>query len=318
MKLSIIIPHYKEPLQIVDKLLVSIDEQHLINFEAIEVLIVNDCGEPLKAEQLIYKNINPILLQTPQNAGAGVARQYGIENSKGDFITFIDADDCLASPFSIFYIFAVINAKPDTDLIWGQFLEEHIVEENWNLHLHNKDLTFSHAKAYKREFLNKNNLKWHPFLRYNEDSYFNSLVHEYAEKIEFIDHPLVVWCYNDTSTVRSGGLYTFRELPSYIQSVNDICDRLKKNEKAYGMNFLKSLYYIYFELQDDAWEFKRVQEFRPQAISKAKEFYNNFKEVFDLTGTNERLNLYNECRSKFKKPICEKQTWWEFLKELES
>ena len=64
MKLSIVIPHYKEPFEIINKLLMSIDNQRLIARETIEVLIINDCGTPLKAKELIYRNFKPILLKT--------------------------------------------------------------------------------------------------------------------------------------------------------------------------------------------------------------------------------------------------------------
>ncbi|MBQ6612141.1 MAG: glycosyltransferase family 2 protein, partial [Alistipes sp.] len=36
----------------------------------------------------------------PQNGGAGVARQYGIDHSDNEFIIFADSDDCLASAFA--------------------------------------------------------------------------------------------------------------------------------------------------------------------------------------------------------------------------
>ena len=41
------------------------------------------------------------------------------------------------------------------------------------------------------------------------------------------------------------------------------------------------LYYIYFQLQDEAWKLKRILEYRQGVIDKVKMFYNNFKDVFD-------------------------------------
>lgn len=316
--LSIVIPHYKEEFSMVNKLLTSIDNQRLIPKNSIEVIIVNDCGVPLNKKDFNYKNINPRLIKTKKNAGVGVARQRGIDSSNGKFIMFIDADDVLNSNHSLFYILSAIHKDPDTELFFGNFIEEQVFEEQWMLYLHDKNLTFCHGKVYSKDYLTREDIKCHPTLRYNEDSYFNALVFYCATKIKYIENPLVVWCNNPNSTVRDGGLYAYKKLPNYVQSVNDLCAELIKRKKPYAIQFLQSLYYIYFQLQDEAWKLNRVRCYRNDVIVAARKFYNNYKDVFKLSGETERLNLYNESRKGFAVPIQESFTFDEFIKELES
>lgn len=319
VKLSIIIPHYKEDMTVCDKLFTSIDKQRLIDFGDIEVLVVNDCGEPLKASQFRkYKHVRPRLTKTPENGGVGVARQFGIDNCNGKFLMFIDADDALYSQHSLFYILAAIHNKPETEMFWGNFIEEQIVEEQWGLHLHDKDLTFCHAKVYNKEFLTRKNIKCHPTLRYNEDSYFNALIYSELEKVEYITQPLVIWCYNQQSTVRCGGLYAFKELPCYIKSMTDLTIELvHRKKKGAKVQFLQSLFYVYFQLQDEAWELNRIKGFRPDAIKAIAKFYKQNKEMYESVGETELLNFYNDCRKNAKIPIMESQTFKDFIKELE-
>lgn len=318
MKLSIVIPHYKEPFEMVDKLLKSIDNQRLISREAVEVLIVNDCGTPLKAKELIYRNFKPILLKTKKNGGAGVARQYGIEHSHGEYIMFIDADDLLTN-HALFYVLSKIHEKPDADFIWGDFIEEGIFEEQNFLYLHANDLTFCHGKVYKREFLEKNNIKCHPVLRYNEDAYFNALVFHVVDKdkIERIEQPLVIWCNNRISTVRNGGLYAYRELPSFVLGMNDLCVQMEQRKIPNGTQFLQALFYIYFQLQDKAWQHKRVYEFRPAVIESCKKFFNRFRKIYEEVGETELMNLYDAERKRFKSPVMERNTFFDFIKEIQ-
>lgn len=315
-QLSIIIPHYKEPIEVVDKLIRSIDSQRLISFPDVEVLIVNDCGVSLQAELFDrYEHCRPKLLSTPINGGVGVARQYGIDNSTGKYIMFIDADDCLYSQHSLFLILSAIINKPNTDLFHGQFIEEQIIEEQYGVYLHNRDVTFCHAKIYSRQFLSDNNIRCHPTLRYNEDSYFNALIYAVAKKIEYIDYPLVIWCYNPASTVRLGGLYAYRELPCYIQSVTDLTAELVRRKLPAATTFLQALNYIYFQLQDEAWELNKVKPYRPAVIEAAAKFFKKFEFLYNA-GVTEKLNFFNECRKNFGSPIMERQTYGDFIKEL--
>lgn len=64
----------------------------------IETIIIND-GSTDNTQEFIehYANItDSIIYHTQQNKGSGIARKIGQSLAKGDFITWIDADDFLA------------------------------------------------------------------------------------------------------------------------------------------------------------------------------------------------------------------------------
>ena len=315
--LSIIIPQYKETFEFMRPLFNSLDGQRLIDFSQVEVIVVNDCGEPLKMEQFeVFEHIRPHLISTAKNSGPSVARQCGIDFAHGEFVMCIDSDDCLHGQHALFRIMSEIYGKPETDLFHGQFIEEQEIEGMWGLHLHNRDITFCHGKIYRKAFLTEKNVRCHPKLRYNEDSYFNGLVYAEAEKIEYIDAPLSIWTSNPNSTVRAGGLYAYTKLPDYIQSVSDLCAELVARKKPQAkMTFLQSLFYIYFQLQDEAWELKRVKEHRPAAIKAAGAYFKRHEKLYEC-GSEERKNFYNECRRQSATPIMERQTFEDFLEEI--
>jgi len=75
------------------------------------------------------------------------------------------------------------------------------------------------------------------------------------------------------------------------------------------------LFYIYFQLQDEAWEMKRVKEYRPAAIEAARGFFKRHEVLYEC-GSTERLNFFNECRKQVSSPIMERQTFKEFLEEI--
>lgn len=71
----------------------SILQQTYTNWE---LIIVNDCSTD-KSQEVIesYDNSKIYLINHKENKGAGLARRTGIENSHGDYTTFLDSDDTL-------------------------------------------------------------------------------------------------------------------------------------------------------------------------------------------------------------------------------
>ena len=89
-----------------------------------EVVFVDDHSTDHTMEML-YGVIKPSLLQpcdprfkilVNPSKGAGSARNFGIENSSGKYLWFIDSDDFLANPHVITIIFDTITKNPNVDL----------------------------------------------------------------------------------------------------------------------------------------------------------------------------------------------------------
>jgi len=96
LQLSLIIPVYNAQEYIVDTLssvLIGITDE-------VEVILVND-GSTDESVELIKDNFPSQLnsglfvLLEQENAGVSIARNVGIEHSKGEYVGFVDADDIL-------------------------------------------------------------------------------------------------------------------------------------------------------------------------------------------------------------------------------
>jgi len=89
---SIIIPYYRKKKYIL-KTINSILNQSYDHFEIIIVYDDENLSDLSYLEGLFksYKKIK--ILKNSQTVGAGFSRNRGIENAKGEFIAFIDADD---------------------------------------------------------------------------------------------------------------------------------------------------------------------------------------------------------------------------------
>lgn len=88
MKISVIIPFYNSE-KYLEEAVNSVLRQ---NTEIIEILLIDDGSEDnsLKVAEKFLPQVN---IFRQHNSGAAAARNYGVNQSKGDIIAFLDADD---------------------------------------------------------------------------------------------------------------------------------------------------------------------------------------------------------------------------------
>lgn len=119
MKLSIIIPCYNAEPYIHE--LIKVLEPQI--WEGVEVLIIDDGSRhPLKTDSTKVKIIRQ------KNKGCSAARNAGIDKAKGDYISFIDADDVVSREF-VSKILEKTKDEPDViELSWKS-----LTDKNWNI-----------------------------------------------------------------------------------------------------------------------------------------------------------------------------------------
>ncbi|MGN1299253.1 MAG: glycosyltransferase family 2 protein [Candidatus Scatovivens sp.] len=91
VKFSIIVPVYNSE-KYIQKCIDSILNQTYDNYE---IIIINDgsTDNTLKIINSNYKNRSNIIIVNKENQGVSMARNLGIQYAKGEWITFLDADD---------------------------------------------------------------------------------------------------------------------------------------------------------------------------------------------------------------------------------
>ena len=145
LRLSIIIPYYNaEPFtsQLLDVLASQITNE-------VEVILVDDGS---KEPFVTNHDFVQVIRQT--NQGCSTARNVGIDKAKGDYISFIDADDMVAS----YFVERILEkTKDDPDII--EMSWKSLNENMWNINakLHNDNERLSNpsvcTRVFKRSFI---------------------------------------------------------------------------------------------------------------------------------------------------------------------
>ena len=111
--ISIIAPVYKIPMEYLDQCFQSVLKQTYPKWE----LIIVDDGSPDSSGQYCDKYAQMdtrIKVYHQANQGVSVARNFGIEKSNGDYISFLDSDDWVENRY--LEIFVKRLEKVDYDI----------------------------------------------------------------------------------------------------------------------------------------------------------------------------------------------------------
>ncbi|UHG92240.1 glycosyltransferase family 2 protein [Spirosoma oryzicola] len=140
---SIIIPIYKRK----DFLLEALQSCRNQSYKDYEVIIIDD-GSPEKViNQIPTEYIDNVTVKYYyiENCGAGLARNFGVDKSQGQFIVFLDSDDSLM-PYALnFYhdcitknnINIIISKRLNTEIITNDQYKE--IEQNSYQYINYKD-----------------------------------------------------------------------------------------------------------------------------------------------------------------------------------
>lgn len=219
-KIDVIIPAYNVPSNILFRCLASIAFQDIA--KDLDVTIIDDASTEQNYQEVIkpFKEIlNIQIFRLDSNKGPGVARQYGIDNTSNEFITFIDADDTLNGPFALKALLDGLKADNGINQVCAGVFDEIYPPDYTNNEIiphiksHERDLIWLFGKIYRRAFLEKYNIRFHSSSRSNEDNGFNTICRLHAspeERIKFIPIHVYYWHMNLNSiTCRNNFEYSF-------------------------------------------------------------------------------------------------------------
>lgn len=216
--LSIIIPYYNAK-EYTDELLSLLDKQ--IDTEEIEVLLIDD-----GSKEEYTANYDWLKIIRQDNGGASAARNTGLDNAIGEYISFIDSDDLISDN----YIETILNKIKEEHfdymfLSWDSFggwntttILKSVDDEfpDWNLCVWNR--------VYKRELIG--NIRFNIKKLIAEDAQFIRAVQTNCKKKSFTDKILYHYRSNTpnslTKRFANGDLSTERIVYYYNKITKDM------------------------------------------------------------------------------------------------
>lgn len=277
-KIDVIIPAYNVPDNILFRCLSSIACQDIVS--DIEVTIVDDASTTQNYAEVVkaFESIMKItILRYETNGGAGVARQYGIDNTFNEYFTCIDADDTLNGAFALKALRNGIEMNNGLyHMCVGVFDEVHEEKTDAILIEHQQDMIWMFGKLYRRSFIDKYNIRFHKSSRANEDNGFNTLIRlcsSEQEQINFINAHVYYWHENPNSITRVNDCqysYGSSERDSFYGYVENMIYAIKEAKKRKPYNGFITMWSVQCMLN--------IYEYYIECYARAKNHANtNFK-----------------------------------------
>lgn len=238
MYLSVIIPIYNAE-NFLRRCLDSILAQGMEEY-GYEVIMVND-GSTDNSVQICEEyceRYSHFRLLNQQNSGVSAARNYGIEEAKGIYIVFVDADDYLLDEgYGI--IFGKLIHRDDIDVVSFKssydFWEKKPIDDTIVLDGNGHDLiqmrgivSFCWLFAYKKDFLDKNRIRFSNYI-VGEDQLFTATVLLANPRVVATKADIYRYVVHDSSaTTKRSVSHTRKCVVDYLDSYADIMGLLNR------------------------------------------------------------------------------------------
>ena len=284
-KVSVIVPVYNVEKYLV-KCLDSIINQ---TYKDIEIILVDDgstdnsgkiCDKYALKDERIYVIHN-------SNSGVSHARNCGINKAKGEYILFIDSDDFIDKNYVQELI--GLTRKENYDLVMCSEYDYFIINNCIRIRKISLPLTGifrydyyklkniiepPYLKLYKRNIINKFNIRFKEDISYCEDQIFNMEYFKHVNKYAFINKPLYYHIHEKNNSLgkiknKINMEATIKKIRIEIDFLNEM-DIFNKNELLSEHIF--NLILDFLNLKDEKSSYKNYKK-RTNRVKKI--FFNN-------------------------------------------
>jgi len=316
-KVSVIIPVYNVE-QYISKCLDCVINQTL---EDIEVICINDCSTDgsLKILQEYASKDNRIkLIDLHQNVGSGEAKNKGLEIVKGEYIGFVDPDDCIDLNF--YEELYKKASETNADIVKGELIIidfDGIAKEskvkNEQIKKSKFYFYFDYTSAiYKTSVIIKNNIIFPSALIVGEDVVFLHKVILKSKIIELINNTKYYYIRRENSL--NTYIYDDKRVLSAIKTIEY---KANNYNNSYDIDilhdeYLEQYYLNMFVLVGYTINLTPKKSLKLECIKKFIELFNNCKikkeleNVFVQKNQSEVLDLIKNNKIEYLLEICKK------------
>ena len=251
MKYSIIIPVYNAE-KCICKCLDSVFEQTSKDYE---IILVNDgstdSSEEVIKEYIIKKNTEKVHYIKQENKGPAAARAKGIENAKGRYIAFLDADD-IWYPNKLEYVDRIIE------------------KENATFIYHNERMVLPNGKRKKSGYYRIGNRSLEDLLLKGNPISTSTVVvesellkanHTFSDGIEY-GEDIACWI----ELAKAGAVFSYIETP--LGEYRRMETSLTLSNEQYLINTGKRLIEFYDYLEFYGYTKERIKQLKLLQVSK--------------------------------------------------
>ena len=326
VKISIIMPVYNGAEFLVNSIK-SVDDQTL---KDVELICVNDGSTDNSLDLLndLSGKYSFIKVFSQENQGSGKARNYGIENAKGEYIAFLDADDIFVDSNALEELYKVAQ-KHDADMVGGNLKRINsnnkiLANPNYKngnyklfteyglIHPEEYGVPWAFYKnIYKADFLSEHNIIF-PDLKRGQDPVFLAKILTLVDAIYTV--PVTLYGYNYSIAGKpENKINTYEKKLDYLIHFKQVIDVLDDgNLKKLSHKFKKVLIsYLKLAMNENDFE---VYEIFNDIFSNRRKYFKKFNDQINYFESYFCVLSIRKCNSEeefnsLKKKLYDNKLW---------
>ena len=252
IKVSVIVPVYKVPLEY---LRASLDSLTIQTMQECEFILVSDGAPEIESsicEEYASKDARFKFFKC-EHAGVSATRNYGIEKAQGEYITFVDADDWIEpGTCDTTYSFA---KKNNSDIVFCEsILHENNIEKCGNFSpfpishfsksniddviratlftesIKDVSIPLVACKLIKRNIIIDNDIRYSTDLQFSEDRLFNIQCYQHCKVFSYTNQFLYHYRIHSSSATRK---FTPNAYNEYVRFFSFFSPNIQKEFSSY-------------------------------------------------------------------------------------
>lgn len=287
--LSIILPFYNSEKYIKE----TIERILKSTYKDIEIIAIDDGSEDKSKKIVEEMQDDRIKIYSQKNKGVSAARNIGISLAKGEYITFVDADDLVERNMYEVLINKIKDNNVDVGICNYKLINEEgrIIEKrlskNFEIKMNKKNFLnninklsmyqgFVWNKIYRANVIK--NIKFDENIYVLEDLLFNFEIALYNKDVTFfyIDEPLYLYRINESSVLHTSKInHKIISTLNSLENIIKIAEKIKLNSEEFSCQYVYNYNYYLCNMDKKA----------------RKEFTKKYKRMYRIM--NRRIKYFN-------------------------
>lgn len=310
MKLQILVNHFKESEDIIDRFFNSLKMQKGVDFQ---VLLCSDGGGVrLSRDFLLKYGLNIKYLYLP-HGGMCRTRNVLLDSSEAEYIMFCDIDDCFFKDDGLYSLLKAAD-ESNADFISSIYKAEYLVNNEYKYAEHDDYTIRLHGKLFRRRYLIENSIRFPDELETTGDMYFLWLAYALCNNVVKVANIFYIWKHNPNSLTRYEEFCDIKDYKYTVECFYLLGEELKRRKRYDLLKNLISTSFASFYMDTNAplWKNapKDYQESANEAVSKFLSRYYSFYLTYDDQYKKDRFDVMTNYKKLKHGPTFENMQEW--------
>lgn len=229
MRLEILISHYNEPPEIVERLLRSIAEQTGVDPKSDYGVLIASDGADNALEKAFFDNFpfNAQYSALPRK-GTRATRNALLDMATADYVMFCDADDVFSSADGLATLLQAAESGPD--VVSVPFYAEVKDGDGFRYNRVPNNTVWLQGKIFRRDYLTENAIRFDEIANYG-DMCFLWQAFRFTKNIRYLSDCFYTWKWNVKSVTREKPFFVVRNYGRMLNAYSRLAENMIARER---------------------------------------------------------------------------------------